>query len=244
MKRYSPLTPTILLAALIAGVGMPQLADAGNYGISPLDFQLTTQRKSGVLTITNEDTAPIALRVRAMRWTQGQEGEDIYEESTDLVFFPKRIDLKPGEKKIVRLGVNAVQQDRERAYRLFVDELPPPEDPTQRAGTRLAVLVSMGVPVFLTPEGAQPQLKVEQAQLGDGLNMTVSNAGAARIRMSRIVASDGSELAQNIPGRYVFPGIRKNVRIPVAARACSGKELPLRVDTDGVMTDFDAVCTR
>jgi fimbrial chaperone protein len=239
-----PFSTRILLAALIAAMWMPQPADAGNYGISPLDFQFTTQRKSGVLTITNEDAAPIALRVRAMRWTQGPDGQDIYEESSDLVFFPKRVDLQPGEKKIVRLGVNAVQQDRERAYRLFVDELPPPEDPTQRAGTRLAVLVSMGVPVFLTPEGVQPQLEVEEAQLGGGLKMTVRNAGATRVRMSRIVAVDGTELSQNIPGRYVFPGIRKDVLVPVAKPSCSSGRLPLRVDTDGVMTDFDALCTR
>lgn len=235
-------TPRLLLAALLALALAPLPAAAGNYGISPLDFQFTTQRKSGVLTITNEDDAPISLRVRAMRWTQGPDGQDIYEESTDLVFFPKRVDLKPGDKKIVRLGVNAVPQDQERAYRLFVDELPPPEDPTQRAGTRLSVLVSMGVPVFLTPEGAEPQLAVEQARLGEGLDMTVSNAGATRVRMSRIVAGDGTELSQNIPGRYVFPGTRKQLLVPVAATACSGGRMPLRVDTDGVMTDFDAVC--
>lgn len=232
----------VLLMALIAVAFLPQPSDAGNYGVSPLDFQFTTQRKSGVLTITNEDADPISLRVRAMHWTQGPDGADIYEESPDLVFFPKRLDLKPGEKKIVRLGVNVVQQDKERAYRLFVDELAPPEDPAQGAGTRLSVLVSMGIPVFLTPEGAEPKLTVANARLGDELAMTVSNDGTTRVRMSRIVAADGSELSQNIPGRYVFPGIRKDLHIPVAARTCSGGRVPLRVDTDGVMTDFDAEC--
>ena len=55
---------SILLALLLA---LPS-AYAGNYGVSPLDFQLTQQRRSDVLTITNEDKAPISLRVRAMRW--------------------------------------------------------------------------------------------------------------------------------------------------------------------------------
>lgn len=233
-----------VLVALLLGFAATHPARAGNYGVSPLDFQFSAQRRSGVLTITNEDKAPISLRVRAMRWTQNAEGADVYEDSADLVFFPKRVELQPGEKKIVRLGVNAVPQDGERAYRLFVDELPPPEEPGQRSGTRLAVLVSIGVPVFLTPEGAESALEVEQARLGEALEMTVNNRGKARVRISRIVSGEGAELAQNIPGRYVFPGVRKSFRIQAAAPACAAGRTRLRVDADGAMTDFDAACAR
>lgn len=234
----------LALATLLACLAGTRPAHAGNYGVSPLDFQFSAQRRSGVLTIANEDKAPISLRVRAMRWTQDAEGADVYEETGDLVFFPKRVELQPGEKKIVRLGVNAVQQDGERAYRLFVDELPAAEDPGQRSGTRLAVLVSIGVPVFLTPEGAKSGLEVEQARLGESLEMTVNNRGNTRVRISRIVSGDGAEVAQNIPGRYVFPGVRKSFRIQAAASNCATGRARLRVDADGAMTDFDAACAR
>ncbi|MFD0726360.1 fimbrial biogenesis chaperone [Lysobacter brunescens] len=230
-------------AALACMLASPA-AFAGNYGVSPLDFQLTQQRRSGVLTITNEDKAPIALRVRAMRWTQDAQGVDVYEETNDLVFFPKRVDLQPGDKKIVRLGVNAVGQDAERAYRLFVDELPPPEDPTRDRGSRLSVLVSIGVPVFLTPDGAEAKLVVEQARFGDGLDVTVGNPGTSRVRLSRVMSGEGVELAQNIPGRYVFPGVRKQLRIPAAAPACAGGRVPLKLDAGATMTGFDAACAR
>lgn len=234
----------LALAVLLPCLSGARPAHAGNYGVSPLDFQFSAQRRSGVLTITNEDKTVISLRVRAMRWTQNADGVDVYEESADIVFFPKRVDLQPGEKKIVRLGVNAVPQDKEEAYRLFVDELPAAEDPDQGSGTRLAVLVSIGVPVFLTPEGAKPSLEVEQASFGDGLEMTVNNRGSSRVRISRIVAEDGSEVAQNIPGRYVFPGVRKSLRIQAASAKCASGRARLRVDADGAMTDFDAACRR
>ncbi|HEY1138527.1 MAG TPA: fimbria/pilus periplasmic chaperone [Xanthomonadaceae bacterium] len=231
---------SVLLALLLA---LPS-AYAGNYGVSPLDFQLTQQRRSDVLTITNEDKAPISLRVRAMRWTQDAQGADVYEESSDLMFFPKRLDLQPGDKKIVRLGVGAVAQDSERAYRLFVDELPRPEDPDAGKGARLSVLVSIGVPVFLTPEGAESQLVVEQARVGEGLDVTVDNRGRSRVRLSRVVSGDGTEIAQNIPGRYVFPGVRKQLRIPVGTLACTSGRIPLKLDAGGAMTGFDAACAR
>jgi fimbrial chaperone protein len=234
----------LAMVALLVCLSGARPANAGNYGVSPLDFQFSAQRRSGVLTITNEDKAAISLRVRAMRWTQNAEGADVYEESNDLVFFPKRVELPPGEKKIVRLGVNAVPQDGERAYRLFVDELPSVEEPGQASGTRLAVLVSIGVPVFLTPEGAKAGLEVEQATLGQALDMTVNNRGQKRVRISRIVASDGAEVAQNIPGRYVFPGVRKAFRIQATSSVCATGRASLRVDADGAMTDFNAACAR
>ena len=233
-----------LCAATFACLLLASVVQAGNFGVSPLDFQLTEQRRSGVLTITNEDKAPISLRVRAMRWTQDAQGADVYEESPDLIFFPKRIDLQPGEKKIVRLGVNAVGQDAERAYRLFVDELAPPEDPEQGKGTRLSVLVSIGVPVFLTPSGAESALVIEQARVGETLDLTVGNRGKSRVRLSRVVAGNGAEVAQNIPGRYVFPGITKQLRIPVQGLACTGGRVPLKMDAGGATTDFYAACAR
>lgn len=243
LPHRSGLSQTALAAGLLAILSAP-FARAGNYGVSPLDFELTQQRRSGVLTVTNEDKAPISLRVRAMRWTQDASGADVYEESNDLMFFPKRLDLQPGDRKIVRLGVNAVAQDAEHAYRLFVDELPPPDDPAQGKGTKLSVLVSIGVPVFLTPEGAESGLVVEQARLGDGLEVTVDNRGGSRVRLSRVVSAEGTEVAQNIPGRYVFPGVRKQLRIPVANLACTGGRIPLKLDAGGATTDFDAACAR
>jgi hypothetical protein len=64
------------------------------------------------------------------------------------------------------------------------------------------------------------------------------------VRISRIVSGEGAELAQNIPGRYVFPGVRKSFRIKTAASACAAGRARLRLDADGAMTDFDAACAR
>jgi hypothetical protein len=72
--------------------------------------------------------------------------------------------------------------------------------------------------------------------------MTVINEGATRVRMSRIVDREGSEISQNIPGRYVFPGVRKELRVPAESLSCGASLMPLRVDTDGVMTEFNAAC--
>ena len=213
-------------------------AIAGNYGVSPLDVQFTSQQKSTVLTVTSDDSKPISLRLRAMRWTQNEKGEDKYEESPDLIFFPKRLELKPGDKKIVRVGINESPSGDERAYRLFLEELAPPTAPGD-GQTKLSVLINIGIPVFVSPVDAVPVLNIEKATVekNAALNLQVSNKGNSRARISRVVMNDGSPVTESIPSRYLFPGISKSFDLKVPATLCNGKRGTLRIEADKSSAD-------
>ena len=132
-------------------------------------------------------------RVRAMRWTQNDKGEDLYEEASDLIFFPKRLELKPGDKKIVRVGVNEIPASGERAYRLFLEEMAPPAK-SGDSQTKLSVLVNIGVPVFISPPSAKPDLTIDsaRAESSGALHLHISNKGTSRVRLSRVVMPDGT----------------------------------------------------
>lgn len=234
--RLLPLALAATLAALPAA--------AGNFGVSPLDVQFSPQRQSAVINVSNDDTKPLQLRLRAARWTQDAQGEDVYEEAGDLVFFPKRLDIKPGEQKVVRLAISEPPGKGERAWRLFVEELPPAETPRD-GQTKLSVLLTIGVPVFSSPANAKPELKVSSAVLRkDGtLEFTVKNAGASRTRLSRVVAGEGRTVTDALPGRYVFPGIEKTYRVRADASLCR-EQGRLKIETDAAVVDAEPASPR
>jgi fimbrial chaperone protein len=220
-------------------------ARAGNYGVSPLDIRFSPQTRSAVLTVTSEDTKPVTLRLRAMRWTQDSDGRDSYEEANDLVFHPKRIELKPGEKRIVRVGISEAPAAGERAWRLYLEELAPPQEPGGGA-TRLAVLVNIGVPIFSAAADARSRLAIESPSVArDGtLTLDVSNTGASRARLSRLVLTDGRIITESIASRYVFPGITKRYSIAVPREICRGGKASLRFETDGDSVERDVELPR
>jgi len=229
------------LLPLFAALALfPATGSAGNYGVSPLDVRFSPQQKSAVLTITSEDTKDVSLRLRAMRWTQDAEGRDAYEEVQDLVFFPKRLDIKPGEKRIVRVGVNELPAAGERAWRLYLEELAPPQAPGGGA-TRLAVLVNIGVPVFAGGADVKAVLRIGEPRFdADGrMELEVANSGTSRARLSRLVLVDGAVVTESLASRYVFPGISKRFTVALPKELCRGGRAKLRFETDTDNVDRD-----
>jgi fimbrial chaperone protein len=233
-------TAPIALAAALAALP----AAAGNFGVSPLDIQFSPQRQSAVINVTNDDTKPLQIRLRAARWTQDAQGEDVYEEAKDLVYFPKRLDIKPGEQKVVRIAISEPPGTAETAWRLFVEELPPAETPRD-GQTKLSVLLTIGVPVFASPATARPELKVSSATLmkNGSLELTVKNTGASRARISRIVAGEDKSVTDAVPGRYIFPGIEKAYRLKVDPALCRDPGR-MRIETDQGLVDAEPASPR
>ncbi len=52
---------------------------------------------------------------------------DLYEATDELVFFPKLLVLKPDESRMVRVGIEGIPPEKEKAYRIYLEELPDPE---------------------------------------------------------------------------------------------------------------------
>ena len=210
---------------------MASLANAGNFSVTPLDVQFSQQQRSAVLTVANDDNKPLTLRVRAMRWTQDATGNDQYQESSDLIFFPRRLNLNPADKRIIRVGVNATGAE-ESAYRLFIDEVPQVQ--AGGAQSKLAVLVSFGIPIFITPAEAKGELTIKLASVAeDGqLVLQVANSGGSRVRISRLVNERGDLLSESLTSRYVFPGIAKEYHIAPQQPICGQAPTNLRLETD------------
>lgn len=208
------------LAALGAALLAATAATAGSFGVSPIRLDLDRGTRTGLVTVTNDDTRKLSFRMRLFEWTQDEQGADRNTESADLIFFPQIMTVEPGDKRVIRIGTRAGDSGREKAYRLFIEEL---QDPgaTGAQGAQVAVLLRFGVPVFVAPPAGKPEPEFARAALAKGkVEVGILNKGARTVRFDELTVKAGGEVIGRGAGWYVFPGATRAFEIAVPADKC------------------------
>lgn len=208
---------------LLAGVSP---APAAEFVISPLRVTLDRSTRSSQIEIRNDDRQPLRIQLQAMAWTQDAEGRDQYVESDGLLYFPKALEIPPGESRIVRLASKSVPVTLEDAYRLYVEELPVPSTAPAPGAVNVRVLLRVGVAVFVSPVEPKSAGEIRSLELrGGAAQLTVSNTGNVNITADRLVligtGRDGKELFRNLfPDRYFLAGATRRLRMPIPRELC------------------------
>ncbi|MBM4137860.1 MAG: molecular chaperone [Nitrospira sp.] len=110
MKRFSAWNHKVLVAFLILTILFLLRGSANpiTFDINPVriffDAKVTTEK----LNVRNSGDRDFSLQLRVYKWSQDAHGEDIYEETTDIVIFPKIVTIKKGEEKIIRIGTKPI----------------------------------------------------------------------------------------------------------------------------------------
>jgi len=104
--RQKALSGMVLVWAILvccaAFVTLP--ATASEFSISPINLQFAPGARSAVVSISNTDQRPIRFQLSLVEWTQDANGADVYTPSDDLVFFPRQLTVRPGDKAVARVG--------------------------------------------------------------------------------------------------------------------------------------------
>jgi P pilus assembly chaperone PapD len=201
-------------------------AEAGEFTINPLRLSLDRATRSAEVTVRNDDSTPLRMQLEAMSWRQDAEGKDQYEPAPDLIFFPRAMEIPPGESRIVRVGVRAAPVSREEAYRLFFEELPPPMSDGAPQGTSLRIFLRVGVAVFVAPVQAKPAGEITRLDFNRGVaEWSLANNGNAHFRTDAVelsgVSRDGTRVfVQQFPERYFLAGAVKTMRFEIPRDAC------------------------
>jgi fimbrial chaperone protein len=239
--RTGPIAPIggIVLAGLVGLVAvlLPAPARAGAFSVVPVTLDMNARTTTAVLKVTNQGDAQVAVQVSAKTWTQGPDGDPVYADTPDVVVFPKLLTIDPGEERILRVGYRGPKAgDAERAYRLFLEEIPVAATPE----TGLALTLRMGVPLFIEPRRPRPAPALAALALEDGtLGVTVENRGNARVVVGRIlvagVDADGTKrVLADQRGWYVLAGARRTFRLALPAEGCrASRAIELSADADG-----------
>lgn len=227
--RGRPLRLPLLAAACLLGLN----AFAAEFSVTPIRADLKPGSLTETITVGNDAKAPLRVSVRLMEWTQDEKGEDVYKESGDLVYFPRQMDINAGARRVVRLGAKSIPADRERAYRLFIEEM---GSPLEGGNTGVNFFFRFGVPVFVAPPTARHELLVGEPVLSRGaVRVDVQNQGTRHYRFNRVVFSNGSGFSKEVAGWYSLAGSRRSYSTELPGEVCrSSAVLTARLEGEGV----------
>jgi fimbrial chaperone protein len=222
--RHATQTLLVLCGLALGSIGS---ARAGDFVISPLRVTLSREVKSTQIEIRNDDTRPLRVQMQAMAWSQDDGGKDQYAESDGLLFFPKSMEIPPGQSHIVRLGPKALPASVEDAYRLFIAELPGPEDAAATGSASVRILLRVGVAVFVAPLEPRAAAEFRSLALHHGAaELTVSNTGNVHIAADRLAIvgldRDGKPLFETpLQDRYFLAGTTKQLHAQIPRDQCA-----------------------
>jgi fimbrial chaperone protein len=200
---------------------------AAEFTINPLQVRLDRTTRASEILVRNDDSVPLRMQVQAMLWRQDAEGQDQYEPADGLLYFPRAMEIPPGDSRIIRVGVKAAPVALEETYRVFVEELPPSVPGAVAPGTSLQVLLRVGVPVFVAPAQVDRKADITRLELrGATAEWVVANTGNVHLRAEQVVlvgvARDGTRLfEQPFQERYFLAGVVKKLRFDIPAEKCA-----------------------
>jgi fimbrial chaperone protein len=173
----------------------------------------------------------------AMEWTQDADGKDRYAESGDILFFPRLMIFDKKEEKILRAGIRVPAAAMEKAYRLFIEEIPGPRK--QQEGTAIALAIRFGVPIFVHPLKEEPRGEVGPLTMSEGtFRVPVKNSGNVHFVIQSVLVKGKNGkgekiLSRELSGWYLLAGASRVFTTEIPPEACgnlAGVEIEVKTD--------------
>jgi len=183
--------------ALFLLLCVPLVSTAGSFNVNPISLEFDPSTKTATLKVTNEDTEKVTVQMESKFWSQDNKGDDQYSDTSDLIFFPKIVDIEAGSERLVRVGYTGPSVgSQERTYRLFVQELPV----SKPGEMEMKFAIRMGIPVFVQVKTPLKTPVITHAEVNNGaVLVTMGNTGNSHYVVDKIAAK-----GVNTKGETVF----------------------------------------
>lgn len=230
----------ILSVFAATGIFSARAAHSGQWRVTPIRVNFERGARIGTVNVRNDGDTSMNFQVKAMAWTQDGEGKDRYEETNELIFFPKLLAIPPHDERVIRIGLRGPGGGvKEKTYRLYVEEVSPPRKDTSAGGATVAVTVRFAVPLFVFPTKEELGGQLEKTELDKGtVKVFVRNTGNKHFRVTSLQfkgknAKGEETFSQSMDGWYVLNGITRIFSMPVPYDACGKTDLiEVEVSTD------------
>ncbi len=214
-----------LLAILLMAHGA--VSHAGALQVAPTRLDLPGDKRAVALTVTNTGNAPMLMQLESMRWAQ-TTGNDDYSPTDELIASPPIFTLEAGAAQVVRVARrDGSRVSAERAYRIFIQEVPTPATTSAPA---LAVVLRIGLPVFVTPASATDaalQWSLRCATASPPV-LLITNPGSRVVRLDELIVRVGStDHAER--AMYVLAGATRRLSLPDFSASARRLELRARM---------------
>jgi fimbrial chaperone protein len=246
-RAARPFSAPVFLFLLL----LPVAARSGDWRVSPIRLDLGRDAKSGAVTVSNDAGDRLQVQMKAFEWTQDAEGKDRYEETGEILFFPRLMILEPKEEKILRAGIRVPVTAKEKAFRLFIEEIP---GPGKVEGANVAVAIRFGVPIFVKPLKEEARGEVGPMTMSAGaLLVPVNNTGNVHFVVQSVLLRGrngaGEEIfSRELSGWYLLAGVSRGYTTTVPLEMCGTMAvLEAEVKTDklplrGRMAVYRSMC--
>ncbi|WP_165188891.1 fimbrial biogenesis chaperone [Caulobacter soli] len=194
------------LIALMASAWDFSPAVASTLRVSPVGLDLPSGQNAATLNLFNDDATPLNVQVRVFRWRQ-VDGKDVLEPASGVVASPPISKVAPGAARTIRVvRLDPKLPEKQEAYRLIVDELPPP---LSDSGRQVTLLMRHSIPLFFAASADKARVEWRLDGPKDGPALTAINTGGRHLRVSnlKVVDAAGDVLAERkgLVG-YALPG--------------------------------------
>lgn len=230
-RLASASVPVLAMLAALAAVR----AEAAEVQVNPVVVSLSPAARSAMVSIRNQGRETVRFELQARAWGQDPAGEMLLEPTADLAVYPPILALGPGEERNIRIGAVAQFGAVEKTYRVFVQEMAPPEKPEGAA--RVLVLSRIGLPVFLAPtRPAERAVLADLAVRAGKASFVLRNEGTVHVRPTAVKLSgrgkDGkTSFERDLPAWYVLAGGTRAYEVEIPAEACAAlREIEVSVE--------------
>ena len=198
---------------IMAGVSL----SAGQIATSPVRIDLSGDKPTAILTVTNEDRAATIIQVESAAWEQ-KEGADRYAPAPELLAVPPVFKLEAGEKQLIRVGIRQFPREgEESAYRLYLTEVP---DASLPAEGIVRVLLRISLPLFVHAGSRGTHALEWQAVCKEKtMRLAASNRGRAHAKIFDLEIrkqTQNQSLGRQKAAAYILAGAQRSWEFSVA----------------------------
>jgi fimbrial chaperone protein len=235
--------PVVFMLLASVAFLLPGFATAAGWNIDPVRIELSQEQQTAALTITNDSDQPTSIQIQAVDWSQ-VDGKDVFSPTREILISPPLVTIAPKAEQIIRVALRRpADSSSELAYRINLQELPPPPSP-EFVGVQVALRI--GLPVFVQSQkgGVAPKAIWKVTKVADDtLKVEVRNQGTAHIQISDFalyVAGGEKPITDESVSSYVLAGQTRTWELKTSSllKIADGRlRLKAYTDADNVDTE-------
>lgn len=235
MRRWAGIATVALMAA-----GGGAALQAASLGIYPMRIVLTPKQAIKTMVIHNAGTETTRVQLRLFAWRQ-VNGEDVLEETQDVLTNPPLFQIGPGGDQIARFGLRTSPGAVEKSYRVILQEVP---DARPAIPGQIRTLLRISIPIFVPAANGAAHLAWKlEASGGRQVALVARDDGTAHVQITRLTLTSpsGAVLARTGMSAYLLPGTTRRMMVDTAAPVAPGEPVRLAADTDQAIVPAEIV---
>lgn len=178
-------------------------------------------KNTAVFEIQNLSDKKIIIETEAKKWIQNEKGEDLLNDTEDIIVIPPYIELKGKQRQLIKLAyLGDPPLEKQLTYRMILKQLPQPikeKGKSDKVKTFLQIVFHINVPIFINPinKDIKYDLHISKVDLDRRkVVFHVENTGNQFARIIGIVFfRDDQVILTKRLIKYILPGSQFDITI-------------------------------